>query len=60
MWIITKYSGIINSNRVIRFAESSNGTYAYCQGAAYMLSAKPILDTILVALRGHAEILEVD
>lgn len=60
MWIITKYSGVINSDRVIRFAEGSNGTYAYYQGAAYLLSTKPVVATILEALRNHAEFLEVE
>lgn len=60
MWIITKTAGVINSSHVTRFTENNYGTHAYCHGAAYMLSDKHILDTILVALRGHAHILEVD
>lgn len=60
MWIITNYSGVVNSDHVIRFSESNNGTYAYCKGAAYMLSAEPVVATIIEALKNHADFLEVD
>ena len=60
MWIITKYSGVINSNRVIRFAEGNNGTYAYFQGAAHLISTEPVVANIIEALKNHADFLEVD
>lgn len=60
MWIISKYSGLVNADRVIRFSENHNGTYAYCQGAAYLLTDKPAMATIIEALKKHSDFLEVE
>lgn len=60
MWIITKRSGVINSDQVTRFTENNYGTHAYCHGQAYLISEERILPTIIEALKNHNDFLEVE
>lgn len=60
MWIISKFSGVLNTQHVFRFYENSYGTHAYCNGASYLISDKPVLATIIEALKNNYDFLEVD
>jgi hypothetical protein len=58
--VITKLSGVINVDAVTRFTESSFGTRAHCGTATFILSEKPILTTIVEAIRNKQDFLEVE
>lgn len=60
MWIITKHSGLINTQHVLRFYENSYGTHAYCGGASYLISQEPVMAIIIEALRTGAKFMEVE
>lgn len=60
MWIITKLSGVISADAVSRFTENSFGTYAHIGAASYMVSEKPMLTTIIAALKSGCDFLEVE
>lgn len=61
MWIISKFTGVINTQHITRFYENSFGTHAYCYGgASYLISDKPVLATIIEALKNNHDFLEVE
>jgi hypothetical protein len=60
MWIITRLSGVISADAVTRFTENSFGTHAHIGSASYMVSEKPVLATIIEALRNNQDFLEVE
>ena len=60
MWIITKLSGVISSEAVTRFTENHYGTHAYFGSASYIISDKPVLKTIISALKSGCDFLEVE
>lgn len=60
MWIITKRSGVINSNLVARFTENHFGTHAHCGAATYQISDHHVLTTIVDALKNNQNFLEVE
>lgn len=60
MWIISKFSGIINTRHITRFYENSYGTHAYCNGASYLISDKPVLAIVIEALKTGATFVEVE
>ena len=60
MWIITRLSGVISADAVTRFTENSFGTYAHCGTAALLISEKPVLTTIVEALKSGCDFLEVE
>jgi hypothetical protein len=59
MWIVTKLSGMINTEHVTRFTQNSFGTYAHCGAASHLLSDRQILTTIILALKNNQDFLEV-
>jgi hypothetical protein len=60
MWIITKLSGVISSDAVTRFTENTYGTHAHVGPAAYLISDKPVLKTIVEALKNNDDFVEVE
>lgn len=60
MWIITKLSGVISADAVTRFTENSFGTHAYVGSASFLVSEKPVLATIIHALKSGCDFLEVE
>ena len=60
MWIVTKFSGVLNGKHITRFYENSYGTHAYCYGASYLISDKPVLAIITEAMKTGATIVEVE
>ena len=60
MWIISKFSGVISADAVTRFTENSFGTHAHCGAATLMISDKPVLATIIEALKSGQDFLEVE
>ena len=60
MWIITKHSGAINTNTVIRFTENHFGTHAHCGTTTFLVSDRCVLATIIDALKNNQEFLEVE
>lgn len=60
MWIITKFSGVINTKTVTRFIENSFGTHAQIGTASYLISEKQVLTTIIDALKNGEHFLEVE
>ena len=60
MWIISKFSGMLNTRHLARCYENHSGTYAWFPGgAAYLISDKPVTTTIIEALRNNQDFLEV-
>jgi hypothetical protein len=60
MWIITRLSGVISADAVTRFTENPGGTYAYQGNLCYQISDKPVLTTIVQALKNNQDFLEVE
>lgn len=60
MWIITKYSGAINTEFVTRIKEDDHGTIVYYGNLAYLVSEKHIMDDLITALRQGRLFLEVE
>lgn len=60
MWIVTKFSGVLNAKHITRFYENSYGTHAYCYGASYLISDKPVLAIVIEALKTGATFVEVE
>lgn len=60
MWIITKLSGVISADAVTRFTENSFGTHAHCGATTIWISDKPVLTTIVEALKSGYDFLEVE
>ena len=60
MWIISKLSGVINADQVSRFTESPSGTNAHFKNFVFTISDKPVLATIIDALKNGDNFLEVE
>ena len=60
MWIISKLSGVINADQVSRFTESPLGTYAHFKNYVFAISDKPVLATIVDAMKNNQDFLEVE